>query len=429
MNSRRWLSLVGSALLVSGALNSGCRTGPSGGVKEPVSAEPRTRAENGQTEDGETPASRVVRRPPRHPNGGEEPEPRPEPEPGPRPGPGPGPGPQPSGDVLPPDSPVFRYAPTVFLHPDDKYLPMSADTFLANSSLNWNRDQACPDHMPAGKGQINASMLGSGGYTHKWASTSPVCFEYGREFRSNEHTEPGKGVAGGEGFFLNLDNDFRRGLGRGAPVYYEYYPRQFITYWFLYGFNVPPGPEHIDMELFAHEGDWEGISVKLDQNDLPVEVAYFAHGKAPRRVAWSQAPKSFGEHPDVYSAKGSHASYPEAGAHGMNAEGEVPLVGNYIWVNDYTARGEPWRTWNNLRDVRKQAWYGYGGTWGEMCGGLFCASQGPLGPSGYKPNPYKPAPTSGGTRVCPDTRPRCCGVIGADGRCDGICVGRNQYCP
>ena len=268
---------------------------------------------------------------------------------------------------------VERYAPLVFLHPDDDNLPANPGAFVRSSSLRWSHDDACRDHEVAGRGEVSARRLGSGGYRHQLAS-GPLsgCDHEGATFTSADRTRPRDGDAGDEGFFLDLDNDARGGLGVRARVFYDYRPGSHVTYWLFYAFNdAPTGITG----AFDHEGDWERISVRLDDRNRATDVAFFAHN-GHCTLPWDQVATSRG-HPVVYSANGTHASYPTAGRHGF----------------DETAQGPRWNTWRRLRDVRARAWYGFGGAWGEV--GAIVDTTGPLGPS-----PYKPAAPSDWSERC-----------------------------
>lgn len=265
-------------------------------------------------------------------------------------------------------STVRDLAPLVYLHPDERHLPMSAATFLRHARLRWSHDQGCGDHQLADVGQVRDALLGGGGYRHQLARRVTLlrCADEGRTVSSSEHTRPRDGVAGNEGFFLDLDNAYRGGEGPTAPSYYEYQRGRFVTYWFFYGNS------HLAVrggDLVAHEGDWERISIHLDAQDRPTEVAFWAHSGS-RVVPWSQVRRR-GTHPIVFSASESHASYPAAGSHDIG------------WgLRDITATGAAWPTWNNLVNVRDRGWYGFGGAWGEV--GNISDTTGPLGPSRYK---------------------------------------------
>lgn len=260
-------------------------------------------------------------------------------------------------------SAVLAYAPSVLLYSSDSYRPASADGFLTGSTLRWAHDQSCADHQIAARGNVDTVRLGDGGYQHQTASGWPWCNDQGQQYRSTDFTRPRDGEVGGEGFFLDLDNAQRRGLGTSSPVYYEYVAQRFVTYWFFYSFN------NAITSVADHEGDWERISIRLDALDRAITVAYYAHS-GYCTVPWN-AVATHQAHPVAYSATGTHASFPTAGQHGL----------------DTTDAGPRWNTWNRLLNVRDQAWYGYGGAWGEV--GETVETTGPLGPSGYK----SPAPT------------------------------------
>lgn len=258
---------------------------------------------------------------------------------------------------------VVRYAPLVFLHPRERYLPASASFFIANSSLRWAHYEA-GDHSIEPKGSISAPKLGSGGYTH-WKNGFLPRHNKKRTYNSRERTAPYRGITQLDGFFLDLAKDKRGGQGTHSPVYYQYVPKRYVIYWFFFAYN---------QKLLNHEGDWENITVHLDDRGRATAVAYYAHG-GPRVYSWSKVRKyKKGTHPIVYSAIGSHASYPRPGKYRIK-----------LLVHDFTARGAAWRTWNNLRNVQREPWYGFGGAWGEI--GELAETSGPLGPGHKFPVP------------------------------------------
>jgi hypothetical protein len=115
-----------------------------------------------------------------------------------------------------------------------------------------------------------------------------------------------------------------------------------------------------------HEGDWERITVYLDESDPegapPYAVVFYRHSTNTTRK-WSGVEKD-GSHPVVYSAIGSHASLPSPGF-------------GFIDVGD--PDGPRWRSWEDLAPVEDQPWYGFGGAWGRL--GRVRESTGPLGPA------------------------------------------------
>ena len=114
-----------------------------------------------------------------------------------------------------------------------------------------------------------------------------------------------------------------------------------------------------------HEGDWERITVYLDENDpegaLPASVAFYRHSTNTFRP-WSKVEKD-STHPVAYCAIGSHASLPSWDF-------------GYIDVGDRD--GPRWKTFEDLTHIVDEAWYGFGGAWGRL--GKVRDSTGPLGP-------------------------------------------------
>jgi hypothetical protein len=256
---------------------------------------------------------------------------------------------------------VERYAPMVFLYSSDDNRPTTAERFVDNSRLRWNHDQDCPDDDVTD--EPRASTLGNGGYRHRTAGTWPICSPGDTVYRSNQFTRPYSGIAGDEGFFLDLRDEFRGGIGRRARVYYRFSPGSFVTYWMFYAFNdAPPGGSSPS----DHEGDWERISVRLNANNQATNVAYFGHGDYCT-LPWADVNTSNG-HPVVYSANGSHASYPTEEADGLGP--------------DQADKGPRWNTWRRLRSLTARPWFNYGGGWGvvNLDNILGSDSTGPVGP-------------------------------------------------
>jgi hypothetical protein len=272
-----------------------------------------------------------------------------------------------------------HYAPLVYLARNEANRPANASEYIANSSLNWSHDSGRKDQKNiAKKHHINEGLLGSGGY--KGQTEGLIGGPGGPEIPSNADVRPKdkKGAGGSEGFYLNLDNANRasRKSGLDAPVYFEAKNHHYITYWFFYAFNDGPTQGKAD-GVDDHEGDWERICVRLDGNNRATEVAYFQH-EGHKTMPWSAVPKS-GSHPIVYSAKGSHASYTTPGPKPIYKH---TFAGNVKIATDQPSAGKQWHTQQHLLDAHKQAWYGYGGAWGEV--GDTEISTGPQGPSHHK---------------------------------------------
>jgi hypothetical protein len=81
--------------------------------------------------------------------------------------------------------------------------------------------------------------------------------------------------------------------------------RYLVRYWLFYSFD---DWRSRGQRLWqAHEGDWESVSVALDDSLKPLFAAYSQHCSGTVR-AWSAVKKN-GTHPIDYVALGSHANY------------------------------------------------------------------------------------------------------------------------
>jgi hypothetical protein len=118
-----------------------------------------------------------------------------------------------------------------------------------------------------------------------------------------------------------------------------------------------------------HEGDWERMTLYLDKSDpfgaAPEAAAFYRHSTNTFRK-WDGVEKAEGTHPVGYAAIGSHATLPTPGF-------------GHIDVGD--PDGPRWQTWQGLRSIIEEPWYGFGGAWGRL--GKVRDATGPLGPGAH----------------------------------------------
>ena len=347
-------------------------------------------------------------------------------------------------EVVTTANPVAAFAPLVHLNSSEPGWPVSTDYFFRNSALVWAH-AGCPDYVvaldthlkyPERKleqivNQVDTDRLAKAPFYEHSSADSNCRDRTGRSYATSDRTRPfdgtrAEGLDEDEGFSLDLVNSRRAGTDKdrdpsidknGAqwfytdtPAYYERHDTKVdangqekkdgdtkamrITYWLFYAVSYPPGPKRAT-KRFVHEGDWERISVLVrtprGRNDqdryVPLSVRYHMHNRK-RDVPWYAAKRvgtggpDLSTHPVVFSAKGSHASYPRAGRY------VEPLVRNgrvILEVHDEATaclRCPRWRTWEKLIDAETEPWYGYGGAWGSV--GSSGDTTGPLGPSVYK---------------------------------------------
>jgi hypothetical protein len=310
------------------------------------------------------------------------------------------------------DDPAATFAPLVSLHPDETSFPIAADRFIERSSVKWS-GSTCVGRANVATGAIakrktpgrvpptDMSRLGGHPQPYVFESLRKNCKPRPRLYRSSELTRPydsGRRAAGlprEEGFYLDLLSDskdgdpplVRRGSERvlgSVPAYYEVetadgrrHPGLRVTYWLLYGYGKALGPQ--GGELVGHEGDWQRLQVLLSRRGprrwKPVSIT-LVNGGTARTLPWAELERS-GSHPVVYSARESHALYPDDGRH----QRRVAVSDGTAIAYDETETCDDcliWRTWRQSRPVRRESWYGFGGGWGFS--DISDASSGPLGP-------------------------------------------------
>lgn len=327
--------------------------------------------------------------------------------------------------------PVGRFAPLVHLHAREQFWPTSVGAFLAASTLYFKHAEcseyslvkeehveklaARPEQVEP---RVDPRRLGKEDpYSH--APTDSGCVDADEPVvKATDITRPyeprrARGLPAGDGFFLDVAESARHGSGlrrkAGAQRYFEQVPSYFevnsegtdrrrITYWLFYAYSLPPGPDEV-LRYFAHEGDWERLSVLVRRVDdglwEPESVRYHFH-EENRDVPWNAVRVAGDEihrratHPVAYVARNSHATYPRAGEY----EEEIRVADGRIVSASDSAMACPdcpqWRTWHMLRDAKRQPWYGFGGAWGKP--GPDSSRTGPLGPSKRK-SLVEPAPT------------------------------------
>jgi hypothetical protein len=292
------------------------------------------------------------------------------------------------------DQAVTTYAPAVYLHPDEAYRPIASSTFIRASTLIWHHDGGCKDFVL--DEHPDSVKMATGGYTRRAKQNFfKGCDDEGRAYASNENVRPrGSGnVAGGEGMFLDLPNSLHGGYeGTATPIYYDVRGpagARAVNYWFSYGYsrskfnNRPDG---------GHDGDWEHITVLLGKGNRARDIYYAQHDGGCLVAADAR------DRPSVYSAKGSHASYPKPGDY----EHKVPEYANATLQDEARGGGALWDARKVLRRLSDEPWYGkesgqgFGGGWGEV--GELSETTGPAGPH----REYKTGLPEAGAGPCPE---------------------------
>lgn len=102
--------------------------------------------------------------------------------------------------------------------------------------------------------------------------------------------------------------------GRSAAMYYRrttHEGRWYWDYWWFYRYNDYSGlGDACGFFCADHEGDWEGITVVTTASESPEIIAALYAAHADRALVDGAVLPRAGNHPLVFVAKGTHASYP-----------------------------------------------------------------------------------------------------------------------
>jgi hypothetical protein len=149
-----------------------------------------------------------------------------------------------------------------------------------------------------------------------------------------------------------------------------------VQYWFFYYFN-----QFNDL----HEGDWEGMQVAFDADTPtealetgPYEIALFQH-EGGESAGWDD-PKvqKEGEHPVVYPAAGSHATFYGPAIYVENGSGGSGLGCDNTTEPHLRVEPHPVLVPTDPRPDGPDSWLTYEGHWGQKEKGYNNGPQGPI---------------------------------------------------
>jgi hypothetical protein len=131
-----------------------------------------------------------------------------------------------------------------------------------------------------------------------------------------------------------------------------------LQYWFFYIYNDAQFGGRVDL----HEGDWEMVQFRL-QSGTPNLAVYAQHAYAEQQP-WEQVEQDGRWHcPVVYSGRGSHASYFEAGLHRTFVKFDNSFLP--LWWDAADGKGPNIRQQLvTLDDGELPGWVNWGGLWG-----------------------------------------------------------------
>lgn len=249
-------------------------------------------------------------------------------------------------------------APVLILPPDDGFLLTDPDTYIQGSVARDGDGNIVPDPMAwlaghpgetlvidpgsylitsadefAGNGLVltlgppSEVITDPAGYLALPGNTGPLLVIPGGQVISDASQVPadagGSYTTAAEGWVIDdpaaylAENPGAQlihdpGLGNRVPdaskTYYEYEPEtNSITYWYFYPNNDGPTGGTGLGDAQNHEGDWERVTIQLDDGYKPATVYYSAHSGSSG-VPYEQVVRHEGR-PVVFVAAGSHANY------------------------------------------------------------------------------------------------------------------------
>jgi hypothetical protein len=262
---------------------------------------------------------------------------------------------------------MYRYAPVIYLDKDEKYLPASVEWLYGKATLNVYNDE-CNTNFGTFNSEDN--LIG------KSEDFKDLNFDYIKKYGSIcMKTEDIDGIEKKLSstsqdnydeyhyFYLDIYNNSLKGTedmnqwATYSRVYPNIYEGINIHYWYFFPNNDPS----ITPLGSEHEGDWEHITVELDNKYNPTFISY-AHHEDITYYDWNDSiiRKTDG-HPFVYIADGTHASFPDPSLI------ELPRETSF-------QKGKEFKSWidGNLVNTGELSSYGspfmkfidYGGRWG-----------------------------------------------------------------
>lgn len=253
---------------------------------------------------------------------------------------------------------IAQYAPIVYLHPQEKFLPIWANEYYAGAKTSLRRWYGKPgsstDPLLLKAGTVTFEKLYDTYGVDRRGKPKKPFFVYINNPRS---VHPGSNPK--DTGFIKPDKTVKNKNERGeltVPMYVitseqvnnKKERNIYIQYIFLYGFNGPfefggvlPG----DYFAFqgAHESDIEHLTLEVDCISKKLKRIYYSSHEI-RDGFWLDAHDRIVEHDEtgrliVYSANHSHGTYPNAGKY-------IRFAG---LANDYTDRGLKWVPENLMR--------------------------------------------------------------------------------
>ncbi|KAH5784274.1 hypothetical protein HBI37_196220 [Parastagonospora nodorum] len=294
---------------------------------------------------------------------------------------------------------VLKYAPVVYLHSEDPYMPTDLQVFLNNTTPRVAFAEVPGPSKPLTLENVN--QLGDTVYlTSNDDVTKDPTWIKGTRPDANGKTNGAVTAA-----VIVTD----KGNGN-VDAFYMYF------YAYNYGGEVLGWDA---LNFGNHVGDWEHVMIRF-ASGVPQAVWYSQHANG-QAFTYPTVEKTSSGRPVAYSARGSHANYAIPGTHDHTIP-NLNLPGGVL--EDYTDRGVYWdpllsayfyaydagrNAFTPYEDGTPTNWLGFKGRWGDQEYPTSDARQVKLfGQAKFASGPTGPADKQlNRSNVCPDNGNMC----------------------
>lgn len=305
---------------------------------------------------------------------------------------------------------ISKWAPLIWLHPQEKYMPLSTDDFLRHvwvaqengktlyspfaksfSKYNANSYLVTQKSLEELKNQTDSFLYGKN--PNKYSVPVYAVINYCSSSRKTK-TYSQKEMLESNSIKVDPDSTTSSGTAKTESIAFH------ISYWTFYPYNEGkelcflgkvPAPKIFNRcfghtkTLGNHIGDWEHLSLSFKANMQPLKLYLAVHDGGvyynydPLREIFKYEAQVDGKgvvpaqkyppivrlqngHPVLFSAYGSHGLWAAPGEHYFV---KIPRLTDR---NDY---GTPWKTWNNIavyhvgKSFGLPNWVAFKGHWGN----------------------------------------------------------------
>lgn len=199
------------------------------------------------------------------------------------------------------ESLLEKYAPILYLHPDEQFFPVPIEAFLRESTLIIPDIQAPQLVREINNPSVDDLMTG----IYLDLNNADPGIKENKRFSTVPNPND----------WNNVNPAVYGRLVKEESTNSE--QSTILQYWFFYVFNDYGDFEHSTAEVLRHEGDWEMIQVILNKNESP--TATYSYHRGGIHYDWDNAneedsvlfdPSDINKtHPKVFVAHGGHGSW------------------------------------------------------------------------------------------------------------------------